>query len=142
MREQPDDAATATRFQTLLELGYLVASADGFAEEESASLASLLERVTASAIDRGALQLHFRDLDEAVAAHGRRERTARLAAELDDAAAEDAISLVVTIAMADGKLSEQEHAVLLELGEHLRLPAARLRALIDDAAAQLREALR
>jgi tellurite resistance protein len=141
MRGEPDDAGTATRFQTLLELGYLVASADGFAEAESASLASLLERVTASAIDRAALQRHFRELDHAVAALGRRERLARLAAELDEAAAEEAIGLVATIAMADGRLSAPEHAVLLELSEHLRLPDARLAALVHEAAARIEEAL-
>jgi tellurite resistance protein len=142
MRDEPDDVATATRFQTLLELGYLVASADGFAEAESASLASLLERVTASAIDRAALQRHFRELDAAVVALGRHERLARLAAELDDAGAEEAIGLVATIAMADGRLSVPEHAVLRELGEHLRLPEARLVALVQQAAAQIEEALR
>ena len=142
MRPEPADAASATRFQTLLELGYLVASADGFADEESVSLANLLERVTASAIDRAALELHFRDLDQAVAALGRRERLARLAAELDGGAAEEAIGLAATIAMADGRLSEAEHGVLLELGEHLQLPQGRIRALVDEAAERLEEQLR
>jgi tellurite resistance protein len=141
MRDEPADAATATRFQTLLELGYLVASADGFAESERTSLAGLLERVTASAIDRASLERHFRELDQAVAALGRRERLARLAAELDEAAAEEAIELVVTIAIADGCLSAAEHAVLVELAEHLRLPGARLHALVQEAAARVEEAL-
>ncbi len=142
MRPEPADAGAATRFQTLLELGYLVASADGFADEESVSLASLLERVTSSAIDRAALELHFRDLDQAVATLGRRERLARLAAELDEAAAEEAIGLAATIAMADGRLSEAEHAVLLELGEHVQLSEGRIRAIVDEAAEQLEAQLR
>lgn len=142
MRAQPTDTTAATRFQTLLELGFLVASADGFADEERVSLSILLESVTGWAIDRAALERHFRDLEQAVAALGRRERLARLAAELDRAAAEEAIELVVTIAMADGRLSDAEHAVLVELGEHLQLPDDRLRALVADAASRLREALR
>jgi tellurite resistance protein len=142
MRAQPTDTTAAARFQTLLELGFLVASADGFADEERVSLSILLESVTGWAIDRAALERHFRDLEQAVAALGRRERLARLAAELDRAAAEEAIELVVTIAMADGRLSDAEHAVLVELGEHLKLTEDRLHALVADAASRLREALR
>jgi hypothetical protein len=77
-----DDAAR--RFQLFLELGYLVASADGFAEEERSSLAHLLEQVTASAVDHTVLELHFSDLAEGVEQMGRRERLARAAAEAGD----------------------------------------------------------
>lgn len=138
VRAEPADVAAARRFQTLLELGYLVASADGFADEESNSLASLLERVTSSAIDRAALTLHFFDLEDATQALGRRERLARVAAELEGAGeAEEAIGLVVTIAMADGQLSSLEYAVLNELAEHLKLSPGRLRELVDAAAARI-----
>jgi tellurite resistance protein len=142
-RDEPEDVVAARRFQTLLELGYLVASADGFADEESASLAGLLERVTSKAIDRAALELHFQDLDAAVDLLGRRQRLARSAADLEDeVSAEEAIGLVATIAMADGCLSAAEYAALVELGQHMKISAARTHALVEQAAAGVEEGLR
>jgi len=133
--ERPTDRAIAVRFQTMLELGWLVASADGFADEERSSLARLLESITGSAVDHGALERHFRDLDAAVAALGRRERLARLAAELDDPVARvEAVRLAALIAMADGRLAAAELGVLVELGAHLSLSADRIRTLVDAVA--------
>lgn len=130
------------RFQTLLEIGYLVASADGFADEERTSLASLLEKLTGSAIDHETLELHFRDLDEAVELLGRRERLLRTSAELEDAAtAEEVISLVAMISMADGVLSTDEFEVLVQLGNYVNFDEARVRGLVDQAAAQVEGAM-
>src|SRR5688572_24240372 len=53
-------AAASQYFQGLLELGYLVASADGLAGTEREALASLLEHVSGKSIDREAVLLHFR----------------------------------------------------------------------------------
>jgi tellurite resistance protein len=125
----------ARRFQTLLEIGYLVASADGFAAEERASLAQVLEKITNEALDHGALEQHFEDLEDTVASLGRRERLARAAADLEDeATAEEAIGLVSIIALADGVLSQAEHAVLLELAHHLKLEPGRVHSVVKDAA--------
>ena len=141
-QQEWSDAAMARRFQTMLEIGYLVASADGFADAERVALAQLLEKVTSAAIDHEALELHFRDLDDAVAALGRRERLARAAADLDDTAtAEEAISLVAMISMADGVLSAQEHAVLLELGEHVEVTPERIGTLVHEAADKVKGGL-
>lgn len=133
---------TARQFQTLLEIGYLVASADGFAAQERASLASLLEKVTGSAIEHETLELHFRDLDEAVALLGRRERLLRTAADLEDeATAEEVISLVAMISMADGVLSADELAVLVELGGHVNIDADRVRGLAERVADEIKGGL-
>lgn len=141
--DAPSDPAIARRFQTLLELGWLVASADGFADSERASLASLLERVVGSALDRATLELHFQDLEDGVERLGRRERLARRAADLDGLeAAEEAIGLVATIALADGVLSDPEHAVLTELGARVGLSAERVGTLVADAARQVQDGLR
>src|SRR5262249_11811114 len=56
------DDAPARRFTALLELGYLVASADGLDPSERAALARLLEAVTGSAVDQPTLERHFEDL--------------------------------------------------------------------------------
>jgi tellurite resistance protein len=133
--ETQSDAETARRFLTLLELGYLVASADGFADAERTTLARLLERVTGERVDHRALELHFRDLDEAVESFGRRERLARAAADLDGVAAcEEAIALTALIAMADGRIAAAEHETLVDLGDHLGISRERVRALIDGMA--------
>jgi tellurite resistance protein len=132
----------ARRFQTILELGYLVASADGFADEERSSLAHLLENITASAVDHEALELHFRDLDEAVEQLGRRERIARLAAEISSGGDKElTVGAVATIALADGTLSAHEYTVLIELGDHLGLDPDSLGRIVDAAADRVKKAL-
>lgn len=135
---EPSDGEAARAFQTVLELGYLVASADGFADEERTSLARLLESITGAAVDHAVLQLHFWDLDEAVESLGRRERLARAAADLEgEAAAIEAITLASLIALADGRMSAAELDVLVELGSHLSLSAERVRTLVDETAARV-----
>jgi tellurite resistance protein len=133
--ETPTDVETARMFQTLLEVGYLVASADGFAASERESLAKLLETVTGAAVDHATMTLHFLDLDEAVEQLGRRERLARVAADLPDVtASEEAVRLAALVALADGRISGAELAVLVELGEHANVTAARIRELVYAAA--------
>ena len=136
--EAPTDVQTARRFLTLLELGYLVASADGFADEERTMLARLLERVTGERVDHRSLELHFRDLDEAVESFGRQARLARAAADLEGTpACEEAIALSALIAMADGRIAAAEHQTLLDLGEHLGISDDRVRALIQSMAGRV-----
>lgn len=135
--------ASARAFQTVLELGYLVASADGFADAERESLSKLLESITGAAVDHATLTLHFLDLDEAVGSLGRRERLARVAADTEGAAAaEEAVSLAALIAIADGQLSASELSVLEELGEHVSLGVERVREIVDDMAQRVEAKLR
>ncbi len=137
------DPAAAARFQTMLELAYLVASADGFAVTERVSLAALLERITQAAVDHDTLEQHFRDLDDAVAQLGRHERLARAAAELGDGAqAADVIGLVATVALADGHLSTPEFEALAELGRHVAIGRAEVLALTRAAVARVEAHLR
>jgi signal recognition particle receptor subunit beta len=92
-KEEAEDARAAEYFESLLELGYLVASADGLAAEERETLALLLEHATESSVSRDVLQLHFSDLDATSAALGRSERLGRVAANFDSThAREEAIS--------------------------------------------------
>lgn len=141
--ESPDDPEAARRFQTVLELAYLVASADGFADAERVSLAALLERMTSAAVDHATLELHFRDLDDAVALLGRRERLARASADVDGPTqGEEVIGLVATVALADGHISGPEYDALVELGRHIGVGAARVRALVGSAAKRVGAQLR
>lgn len=141
--DKPRASQTARRFQTFLELGYLVASADGFAEAERASLAYLLESVTGGAIDHAVLDEHFQDLDHGVAMLGRDHRLAAGAAELrDDASVEEALRLVTLIALADGLLAEPEIAVIEKLGSLIGIEGDRVSELVAETGKEIEEALR
>jgi tellurite resistance protein len=141
-REEATDAAAARYFQSLLELGYLVASADGLAEKERDTLARLVERVTGSAVDRAMLQLHFTELDAISEALGRAERLGRVASEFESGPErQEAISFSALVAMADGALTDTEMNVLLKLGEHFSLSEEEVRALVESVADRVEQAL-
>jgi len=134
--------SAAQRFVTVLELAYLIASADGFARAERQSLSYLLQSVTGSAVKQADLERHFSDLDHAVAAMGRRERMAASAASIDDDdGRQETIMLTALIAMADGTLSRTEMDALTELATHMEMPLDRTEALVHKVAAYVREAL-
>ena len=129
------DPDGSRRFQALVELGYLAASADGLDPAERDALATLIERLTGAAVDHGTLDLHLRDLDDAAAMLGRRERLARVAADLGEGDRRDeAIGFAALIAMADGQLHSAELAVLDELGGCFGLAGSEVRAIVDRVA--------
>lgn len=107
-------------FQSILELAYLVASADGFADEERVALSQLLEGVMGSAVSHEVLELHFRDLDEACEMLGRRERLRRAAEDFAQGASRsEALGFAALVAVADGVLAAPEAEALTELGSFL-----------------------
>lgn len=129
------DADGSRRFQALVELGYLAASADGLDPSERDALATLVERLTGSAVDHATLDRHFEDLDAAAAMLGRHERLARVAADLGEGDRRDeALGFAALIAMADGRLHRDELAVLDELGGCFGLSASEVRAIVDRVA--------
>jgi tellurite resistance protein len=133
----PEDSE---RFLAVLELGYLAASADGLDVAERHALANTLEQVTGIGFDGEAFEEHFADLDEAVAVLGRRERLARTVAEFEtDETRSDAIRFAALVAMADGELHADELTVLGEAGGHFQWDEHRIRALVDEAAARVRD---
>ena len=138
----PGPQGAALRFVTLLELAYLVASADGLAKVERESLSYLLENLTGAAVKQSDLERHFSDLDQAVAAFGRRERLAASAAAIEEDGREETMLLVSLIAMADGNLSNPEMGSLVELGEHMARSREQVEALAHQAAGYVQEALR
>lgn len=130
--EEADDTQAAERFRSLLELGYLVASADGLADSEREALARLVERATNSIVERPTLELHFADLDRACAALGRRERLRWASATFDEPAAQhEALSFAALVAIADGTLAAPELEVLVELGSHYGLAEAQIHSVVD-----------
>jgi tellurite resistance protein len=142
LKEERQDARVVEYFQSLLEIGYLVASADGLAEAERGALARLMEQVSGSVLELRMLEQHLRDLDGSAAILGRHERLARVAASFEDAQSrEEAIGFAALIAIADGKLAGPEAGVLLELGEHFSLSAGEVRAVASQVVASVKLAL-
>lgn len=139
---EASDELKARYFQSIIELGYLVASADGFADEERHTLAALLEQATGAAVQRDELELHFKDLDDAVAVLGRRERLRRAAADFDDAVGRsEAIGFTALIAVADGVLGQPEIDALAELGACFELGAAEITDIVEGVAREVERAL-
>ncbi len=142
VKDEVADAAAAEYFQTLLELGYLAASADGLAAEEREALALLVEHATDAVVDREVLRLHFSDLDASTEMLGRRERLARMAANLEtEPARQEAMGFATLVAIADGTLEKTEMEVLLELGRHFSMSAEQVQAVIDSVAANIKQEL-
>ena len=142
VKPESDDACAAEHFQSLLELGYLVASADGLADEEREALARLVEFASGEVVDQDALRRHFRDLDAACETLGRRERLGRVASNFEgDCAKEEAMSFATLIAIADGKLAPPEANVLLELGDHFAFSEGEVQAVVRQVVASLRKVL-
>ncbi len=137
------DLDQARYFQALLELGYLVASADGLADSERQALASLLEQVSGAALDRQALLTHFSDLDQASEILGRRERLVRVAAQFGDEPSRlEAINFAALVAMADGKLDRSEMEVLMELGARFGMNDRQVDLEVRAVARRVEERLR
>jgi tellurite resistance protein len=141
--EAPADLDAARWCQSLVVLGFLVSSADGFADDERRLLAGLLELVVSETIDREMLELHLGELAEQVEILGRTQRLARAAQELDDpAAADDALAFAALVAMADGTLGQVELDALVELGGFLSIAPDRVRALTLALAGEVEARLR
>jgi DNA-binding CsgD family transcriptional regulator len=140
--EQDGEGEEAVYFQSLLELGYLVASADGLDEREREMLALLVERITESRVDRERLLLHFADLDQTSDWLGRPERLIRMAANFEDLLSrEEALSFAALVALADGELTDAEMQVLLELGKHLSLSETAVRETAHRVVASIKREL-
>ena len=129
--EEPTDVNSARWFQSLVELGWLVASADGFDPAERASMAALLATVTGKAVDEQLLEQHLAELAHQVDIMGRSQRLARAAAELhDQSSGDDALAFAALVAMADGRLEQIELDTLIALGSYMSIDTAQVRALV------------
>lgn len=132
----------AARFMNLLEVGYLAASADGLADDERHALAEFLEEAAARVVDRDALELHFRDLDDATFALGRHERLFRVAADFETPdEREEALAFGALVSIADGVLADPEMAVLVELGAQFEMSEDEVRAQVLGVVKTIEQAL-
>jgi tellurite resistance protein len=142
LKDDATDYGAAEYFQSVLELAYLVASADGLADGERDALAALVEHATDAAVNQEQLRLHFQDLDAAAEALGRRERMGRVAANFGDSARRhEALAFAALVAIADGTFDPAEKTALVELGQHFAMAIEQVQAVVDDVSASLKDAL-
>ncbi len=138
-----EDAKAAEYFTSLLEVAYLVASADGLGDDELAAMTELVSHATGAAADKKTVEAYFADAKAASEALGRRERLARAASSFDDfMAREEAMSFAAIISIADGKLDSAEARALLELGEFFELSAGEVQAVVDQVVATVKSAIK
>ncbi|MBI4706040.1 MAG: hypothetical protein HY744_33520 [Deltaproteobacteria bacterium] len=141
--QSAEDVAAARYFGALLEVSYLVASADGLDAQERAGLAELIAQTTGRAVDPPALDLLFDRFERDLASEGREARIRSVATQFDDfMAREEALSFAALIAVADRTLASQEAEALLLLGGELGFSAGEVQAALDHVAQQLARALR
>ena len=93
-------------------------------------------------VARDALELHFRDLDDAVEILGRRERLRRAAADFEGGISRgEAIGFAALVALADGRLADPEAGALHEIGRHLGLSETEVDAAVGRVVSDLRQQL-
>lgn len=133
---------SSTYFQSIIEIAYLVASADGFAEEERRALSKVLERVVGHAIDTETLEEHFRALDAACEALGRRERMRRAAEDfVDGEYRREVLGFAAIVAIADGTLAEAELEALIRVGAYFGWTEAEVQVIVEEVLGVLVAAL-
>ena len=132
------DVAAATFFQSMLEIGYLVASVDGFADAERKALAELLSQIVGWAVSIDDLELYFKDLADACDMLGRRERLRRAAADFEDGIHKgEAVGFAALVAVADGTNAEADANCLRELGSHFGMNEDEVSRAVDAVIGRL-----
>jgi tellurite resistance protein len=115
--DEVHDIDSAHFFQSLLEIGYIVASADGLSDAERGTMAAFIRGATRSVLEEDLLRQHLGTLDAAADILGRKERLHRAAQDFGDVLTQrQAMGFAVIIALADGTLADTEMSVLIELG--------------------------
>jgi len=137
-----DTQETTGRFLALLDIAYLVASADGVDADEREGILRLFTQLTDGVLDRESLEHHFHGLDDTIAASTRGERLGAAAADLREEDRANAIGFAAAIAMSDGWLGTAELDVLIELGGYLSLPAEKAREQVEQVIQRVENRLR
>ncbi len=141
-KRSSEDAEAARYFSAMLEASYLVAAADGLAEEERTALCDLIDYTTRSALKRKRLDGLFDEMAQLLADQGLEARLDAVAAELEDfMAREEALSFAALVAIADTVLAPREAATLIALGKRFDFSPGEVQAVVDVVGATLARAL-
>lgn len=133
---------TPVHFFALLDIAYLVAAADRLEADERNVIIKLFEQLADGVLDRDALEVHFKELDETVQTSNRSDRLGAAAGDLRDEDRSHAITFAAVIAMSDGWLGDAELGVLLELGELLGVPGDKAREQVEQVIHRVEARLR
>lgn len=137
-----EDAEAVRYFGAMLEICYLVAAADGLAEEERTALYDLIDYTTRSALKHARLDALFDEMAQRLADQGLEARLDAVAAELDDfMAREEALGFAALVAIADSVLAPKEAVTLIALGKRFDFSAGEVQAVVDVVAATLQRAM-
>ncbi len=141
-RRSSEDGEAARTFGAMLEICYLVAAADGLAEEERTALCDLIDYTTRSALKRARLDALFDEMAQLLADQGLEARLDAAAAKLDDfMVREEALSFAALVAIADSVLAPKEAATLIALGKRFDFSVGEVQAVVDVVATTLQRAM-
>jgi len=141
-KRSAEDGEAARYFGAMLEICYLVAAADGLAEQEHDALCDLIDYTTRSALKRKRLEALFEEMATRLAEQGLEARLDALAGELDDfMAREEALSFAALVAIADSVLAPKEAVTLIAIGKRFDFSVGEVQAVVDVVAATLQRAM-
>jgi tellurite resistance protein len=137
-----EDAEAARHFLGLVEAAYLIACADGLADEERDALIDLIAHTTGGTVPGAMVDELFAGFQSALAKQGLEMRLREVAKSFDDfMAREEAMSFASLIAIADGVLSTKEEVALIALGARLDFSVGEVQAVVNQVAASLKRAM-
>lgn len=140
--ESDEDSRAARYFSSILELSFLVASADGLDDGEREALARLVAHATGDAVTTDELSEQLADVARALDQEGRDARLEAVAGTFTDfVEREEALSFAALVALADGRLGDAEGAALLDLGRRFDSSEGEVQLVVAQVAASLRSAL-
>ncbi|HHH27515.1 MAG TPA: hypothetical protein ENK57_04075 [Polyangiaceae bacterium] len=136
-----EDEAAGKYFSAIIEACYLVAAADGLAEEEGGAVRELILIATGeSLIEQRATEL-FDSYGKLLEEHGLEARLDAVAERLDDfLAREECMGFAALVAVADGELAEREVVVLMALASRFDFSVGEVQAVVQQVAQGLCEA--
>jgi hypothetical protein len=133
-----EDPEAARYFRAIVEVCFLVASADGLAEEEKAAVAELIACACGEAFGADKAAALFDAFAALLVAEGLERRLDAVVAELEGyLAREEAMSFAALVAVADRALGDRELAVLVAFGKRCGFSFGEVQALIQQVAAAL-----
>lgn len=137
-----EDEAAGQYFSAIIEACYLVAAADGLAEEEGSAVRELIRFATGEALlEKRAAEL-FESYGTLLEEQGLEARLDAVAERLEDfLAREECMGFAALVAVADGELAEREVVVLMALAARFDFSAGEVQAAVHQVAKGLAEAI-
>ena len=137
-----EDAAAGRYFGAIVETCYLVAIADGFAEEERGAVANLVSFATGDALTPERAEEVFAAYAKLLEEQGLEARLNAIAERLDDfVAREEAMSFAALVAVADRELAEREAVMLMALAKRFDFSRGEVQVVVKQVAATLAKAI-